>query len=674
MSRRQTFEEILEIIAGSGLEVDISALALNDDPFWEAGIDSMALLRMVGDIERRFGIELDDADTLTAYSFERLVDLVRERTGATSPEPATGVVPGERVNFLDVVRRHVAENPAAEIRYRARNHDDVVLTHGRMLEHAATLAGHLPPPGSERPQVVLIAAMNPLTTVLAFVAALQAQSLPLVLPHPKALGGVEGYLERVSALAGRFGGDAVGALEPGLLPDGRWPGGVTVVELPADPAAAPAPASATAAGPSRPNRSRAGDDPAFLQMTSASTGDGKIIAISHANICANLDSMITRLGFTPEDRTVSWLPLYHDMGLIGGVLFALYRGFSTTLMRSTDFIKDPAGWLRTVSETRATFTGAPNFAIDYAAFAVPESELAQLDLSCVRRFGLAAEPIQRGAVQRFLNRFGPAGFRPEAMVPGLGMAESTLSTTFRPGLPPRYLVVEAGGALVGEKVAVLGEGIATHPERPGPAVEGGVAVFSLGTPMIGLDVDLRDEAGDVIEQECVLGEIAVRGTSVAAYYDPAAGRPVPFENGLLMSGDLGFVQAGELFVLERRKNVIIRHGANYLASLLEQRVAEILAIPPHGVLIMESDVLDPRSPITVVLENAQELPEPTRHQVRALRDLELPVDVLVYARSFAIPRTTSGKKRYHVCRQQLSDAELDVVRTTDLRRAGKEQR
>jgi acyl-CoA synthetase (AMP-forming)/AMP-acid ligase II/acyl carrier protein len=666
MTREDIFGDLIDLIERSGRDIDTSKLALDDEPFWVHGIDSMVLIRLIGEVEKKFDIELQDSDALIAYSFDKLVDLILERIGVDG-EP-TGAVDADRINFLDVLIRSAVEaGDRAEVRRRILRGEDVALPQEKLHRIAARLGQGLPEPVDGRRQVALIATMDPLITITGFLAALHAEALPLILPHPKAMGGFTTYYERIHRLAERFGNAPVVLLEPGLLADPDELGDLPVVELPGDVRDAPA----LEETPRAADRRHGGDDVAFLQMTSASTGDAKLVAITHANVCANLDAMTIDLEMTPGvDRTCSWMPMYHDMGLIGATLFPLYGGFTTILMRTTDFIRDPALWIRTLSEEDVTFSGCPNFGVDYAAKTIAEDDLEGVDLSGVRRFGLAAEPIQYGTVQRWLDRFGPYGFRADAFVPGLGMAESTLSTTTRPGQDPRYVVVDTSGTTLGEKVNVLGEGICTHPAPPSPVLEEhprGVPVFALGTPLDGLSVHLEDDQGVTLNGDNLVGQICVTGTSVAGYYDTQTSRPVPVPDGVLRTGDLGFVNDGDLFVLERMKNVVIRNGVNHIVSLLEQKVAEILGVPAHEVIVLDEDILDPTSPIHVIVEMANRLDPPDDSQRHELRHLELPIDVITLARGHSLPRTTSGKKRYHVCRQMLLSHGFPSARRVDLR-------
>jgi acyl-CoA synthetase (AMP-forming)/AMP-acid ligase II len=254
-------------------------------------------------------------------------------------------------------------------------------------------------------------------------------------------------------------------------------------------------------------------------------------------------------------------------------------------------------------------------------------------------------------------------------MPAFGLAESTLASTASVGVEPRFLVVDPVGVSVGAPVRILGEGRVRFPAEPRDDDDSpkGIPVFSLGRPLDGMAVHLRSDDGGTISAEGVLGEIALRGSSISVgYFDPAQDRPVPFPGGTLATGDLGFLHHGELFVLERKKNIIIRNGQNFPASLLEQQVAQTLGVPSSAVIILETDIHDASSDIHVIVEGWGGEAELSAQQRAALRELELPIDLISFTRRLVIPRTTSGKKRYHVCRQQLAEQTLPLGHTLRL--------
>ena len=205
------------------------------------------------------------------------------------------------------------------------------------------------------------------------------------------------------------------------------------------------------------------DTPAFLQYTSGSTGTPKGVVVTHGNLVANSQFIADRFGHTRDSRGLIWLPPYHDMGLIGGVLQPIYSGFEVTLMSPLRFLRDPASWLRLISETRATTSGGPDFAYDLCTRKVDDATLAQLDLSSWEVAFTGAERIRAETLRRFAERFSAAGFRGSSFYPCYGLAESTLMVAG----------VELGGghrSLLVETQA-LAEGIAAAPESAAPAIE-----------------------------------------------------------------------------------------------------------------------------------------------------------------------------------------------------------
>jgi acyl-CoA synthetase (AMP-forming)/AMP-acid ligase II/acyl carrier protein len=649
MRKQEIFNVSIETLRLVDGGVDWRAIKLDDTPFRFYGIESLTMIRLVDRLEKRFSITLEESEAIAAYSFERLVDLIDRMRRAT---PTAGTAAPNLLATIEASARAAGER--AEFRVRRHGADDVVLSHERFLRMSAWLGSRILAGKDGPARTVVIAANEPLPTLLAFFAALGIGARPLILPGPKPLGGMEAFRRQVARTVDGFGAGCVLALEEGMLPPDTAPPGVELLLLPVEATRY----GAVDALPPPSERHGGGDDVAFFQRTSASTGDGKLVAVSHGNAWANLTALRSSLGMGPEERVFTWLPLYHDMGLVGGALFPFFHGYLAALMRPVDFIRAPSRWIRGLSELRATFTGAPNFGFDYARQALSDEDLEGVDLAALRRVGVAAEPIQFAALRGFTERLGPYGFRPDSFVPGFGLAESTLASTTAVGSEPRYLLVDTGGVAVGDEVRILGEGF-LHRGSPPLERPTGVAVFSLGTALDGVEVQLRSDDGEAIENEAVLGEIALRGPSISVgYFDPASGGPVPFKDGLLLTGDLGFLHRGELFVLDRKKNVIIRRGQNFLAGLLEQRVAQILETQPAAVIILDEDIYDAESGVHVIVENSAAPAALLPEQRTALRGLDLPVDRVSFARRSVIPRTTSGKKRYHVCRQQLAAREL----------------
>ncbi|KOU42741.1 AMP-binding protein [Streptomyces sp. WM6378] len=552
------------------------------------------------------------------------------------------------MNFLDAVRDAVRDaDPGSGVHFLSPGRPEVFLSYDRFLRTSALLGRKLP-----EDRVVVIAADDQLPTLQAFFAALWAGGRPLILPSPRALGGEEAFRRHIERTLAMFPpGQAVLALQEGLT-ETEFPDPVVMLPREADRYDALDFLPATA-GPG-------GDAVAFLQATSASTGDSKLLAVSHANVCANLRALYVSLHAGHDDRVVSWLPLFHDMGLVGMGLLSFFHAWPLYMMKPTDFIVRPHLWAQALSTYRGTITAAPNFGYDHAYRAVDPCELEGCDLSALRCAVIGAEPIRLTTMAGFHRAYAPYGLRDGSLIPSYGMAESTLaSSMWTPGETPRYVVVDPVGLESGASLRLLGEGLLGEEPPAGP----GIPVFSVGRALDGLTVTLVDEESRPVEAEGVLGEIILRGTSVAlGRLDPATGSPEPFPEGL-PTGDLGFRHRDELFVLERRKHVIIRQGRNHLATLLEEQVSRILDHPAHEIIVFEADIHDPASDITALVEHDGGAHELTAHQARQLRLLDLPIDVVLFARRRVIPRTTSGKKRYHTTRQRLSDGSLKAERT-----------
>ncbi|SDG22468.1 Acyl-CoA synthetase (AMP-forming)/AMP-acid ligase II [Sinosporangium album] len=552
--------------------------------------------------------------------------------------------------------------PRAGVRFLGFGAPDVVISYRRFLHMSAWLGRRVPRDPDGRPRTLIIIANDPMPTLLAFFAALWAGDRPVVLPGLKAAGGPGPLVDRVRQVAARFPGRCVLAVEEALLALDLDLPDAPVLPLPAAPDAYGALAEAPPPGDA------GGGDVAFYQMTSASTGDAKVVAISHANACANLTALRSALGAGRDDRMATWLPLYHDMGLVGTVLLSFFHGWPLSLMKPSEFVMRPFRWLDAISRFRCTITAAPNFGYDYSARMVAERDLAGCDLSSLRSAVIGAEPIRFATVQGFHDRFGKYGLRDDALTCSYGMAESTLATTMAaPGSVPRYALVDPASTSPGSPVRLLGEGRA----GPGaPAPERGVAVFSCGGPLSGIGMRLVSD-GSAVHGEGVLGEVELHGPSVClGYLDGATGEPAPFEEGRYRTGDLGFVHRGELFILERTKNVIIRNGQNYLASLLEDRVAAVLGHPAHETLVFERDIHDPTGAVAVLVENHRGEAGVSAEQAAALRALEVPLDELLFARKRVIPRTTSGKKRYQETRRLLSQQAMPLSGVIELGAAG----
>jgi acyl-CoA synthetase (AMP-forming)/AMP-acid ligase II len=310
-------------------------------------------------------------------------------------------------------------------------------------------------------------------------------------------------------------------------------------------------------------RPATGDEPALIQYTSGSTGTPRGVVITAANLVANVDAVGKALNADHRDRMVSWLPLYHDMGLIGGLLAPVTHGVVCWLLSPLEFMLRPASWMEAVSEARATVTVAPNFAYGLVARKVADEDLKNLDLSSLRAAMNGAEPVDPAVAEAFCDRLAPMGFRRSSYLPVYGLAECTLAAAF----PPLGRGVKVDHVLRDE----LANGIAAAAP-PGPTT---IPVVSLGPPIDGHEITIVSVTPDHTPlPERRLGQIWIRGPSVSPwYYDQ---HHLHRERRTsLRTGDVGYLADGELYVVDRLKDLVIVAGRSYSPSDIERAAEQV---------------------------------------------------------------------------------------------------
>jgi fatty-acyl-CoA synthase len=378
----------------------------------------------------------------------------------------------------------------------------------------------------------------------------------------------------------------------------------------------------------------AADDVALIQFSSGTTHDPKPVALTHANLLSNLAAIerYLRDEGAPNPVGVTWLPLYHDMGLIGNLLSAFYLPAPLVLLPPELFVAVPGAWLRAISRHRGTVTAAPNFAFGLCLKRIRDEELDGVDLSSWRVSLNGAEAVNAAVQRRFNERFARWGLRESALTPCYGMAEASLGVTFKPaGTSFRSLGVDA------EKLAL-----------DGVVEPGAKELVSVGRPLAGVEVEIRDAAGVSLSPGRV-GHIFVRGSSVmAGYFARTDLTDQAIHDGWLDTGDLGFTEGGELFVCGRHKDIIVVRGANHppeefeaaLESLPGVRTGCAVAVgfvPPgeddEALAMLVETTTD--APSTLADEVASRVQE--RTQIR-------PAHVELLAPG-TLPRTSSGKLR-----------------------------
>jgi acyl-CoA synthetase (AMP-forming)/AMP-acid ligase II len=440
--------------------------------------------------------------------------------------------------------------------------EETSLSWAEVHARAARVAGALGALGVEAGDRVGIVLRTSPGFLDAFFGAWLAGAVPVPLYPPVRLGRMEEYLEataRMLAISGARVLLSTGAVQRllGGAVERTWPAlGCHDVESLAVSDASPR----VHALPPAPAPTALG----LVQFSSGSTVDPKPVALTHAALAAQAAALHTAVRPDARDALVSWLPLYHDMGLIGGLLGAMSYPGRLVLIAPEHFLARPALWLRAIARHRGTISMAPSFAYAYCADRVKDADLAGLSLTSWRLALDGAEAVSGDAMRRFAVRFAPSGFDPGALVPVYGLSEAALAVTFgRPGRP-----------LEGRRVDPA------RLAREGCVAPGKREIMSVGTPVPGFEVEVRGGDG-APAGERRLGRIFARGPSLMEGYlgDPAATERA-LRDGWLDTGDLGFVAEGELYVHGRAKDVVIVRGANHAPEEFEAALAGIPGLRP----------------------------------------------------------------------------------------------
>jgi fatty-acyl-CoA synthase len=361
------------------------------------------------------------------------------------------------------------------------------------------------------------------------------------------------------------------------------------------------------------------------------------VVVTHRNLIENSKAMIETLELNPDtDRAVSWLPLYHDMGLIGFVISTLVAQIPVVFIPTTAFVKHPGVWMDTVNKYRASITFGPNFAFDLAAKRALKNGRTSQDLSCLRVLGCGSEPINPKTMEKFLEAFSPSGLKPNAILPCYGMAEATLAIAFDHLHRPMKKLVIDRHAYESRNIAVPVNGDKDPKKR--------FELVSCGRAIKNHEIRILDENGQFLSEGRV-GEIVFRGLSVTpGYFENPEASSQLLKGGWLHTGDLGFIFKGDLYISGRQKDLVIINGKNYPPQAIEWVVEEISGIRKGSVVAFSVDGDSTEKLIiiaeTTMPENA-ELAQAISEQVRSA--FGLTVDKVVLAGRGSVPKTSSGK-------------------------------
>ena len=547
----------------------------------------------------------------------------------------------EPATLPQALQHAAAWAPQKHVAYVRSHGAESCISYADLLADAGALAGWLAAQGVKHGEPIVLASSSNESFVRAFWSCLFAGAVPVPLVVPASWKKASPVLDRFRNASRRLGGPRV-ILDAPAVDDPHLPSNVRDRAIVLPRSRLDTPALVPAAVP---------DDTALIQFSSGSTGEPKGVVLTHRNVMTNLAAIRAGIRLTPDDIAVSWMPLYHDLGLIGMFLGSVSCPNDLVLIETAAFIRRPLVWLDVLHRRRATWTACPNFGQSLVLSRLDGT--SAWDLSALRIIANGAEPISARLMQAFCAALAPVGLRKTAMFPVYGLAEATLAVTFSDLEAPPYIASCDRRTLgTGDRVREI--------DADAPSA---LPVVSTGSPVDDCVVQVVDDDNLVVE-ETTVGHVQVRGGSVMAGYfrDPEA-TAAAFHERWLRTGDLGFIRGGRLFITGRAKDVLFINGANLYAHDIEEAVMCAPAAAGRRVAVCAWRSGDDESDRLLVFV-ASSHPERDLAIFRAVDEqlasvFGLRPHAMVPLVSSHFPRTTSGKLQRHVLRERFDRGEFD---------------
>ena len=617
----------------------------------DLGFDSLARVELVLRLEREFGTSLPEQALASSETPRDLLRFLLASAGH-APQAADRSVaslvqsegvrpPAEAQTLIEALEYHVERQPERLTVFLYEEQKEKPLSYRAIWDGAMRYAARLADAGLAPGQTVAIMLPTCAEYLYCFYGVLLAGGIPVPLYPPARLTTIEDHMTRHVGIL-----KSCGASIMVTIPEAKplaWLLRAQVESL----RSVLVPADFSDAAPAfAPVRGRAGHI-GFLQYTSGSTGNPKGVVLTHANLLANVRAMGKAARTTQEDVFVSWLPLYHDMGLIGGCFATMYLGFPVVLMSPLAFLSHPSSWLRAIHRHRGTISGGPNFSYELCLRRIHDGDLEGLDLSSWRFAFNGAEPVSPETMTAFSERFARYGFNRTSMAPVYGLAECTVGVAFTaPGSPWRMDLLDR------DVFSRTGEAVLARPDDPSA-----LKVVGCGHVIEGHDLRVVDAAGLELPDRNE-GHLQFRGPSATSgyYRNPEATKTL-FQGNWLNTGDRAYLSEGMVYITGREKDIIIRGGRNISPYELEEAVGDLPGIRRGCVAVFGS--MDPASGTerVVVLAETRErevsLHESLRKKINELSMsfIGAPADDVVLAPPHTVPKTSSGKIRRVAARE-----------------------
>jgi 1-acyl-sn-glycerol-3-phosphate acyltransferase len=655
-------ERVLEVVRGLARETGGDraqrAAAAGASLDREVGLGSLERVELLLRLERAFGRSLDDRylqiDTPAGLA-SALLEAGDSAEPLRLPErpaelPAARMAHVEARTVHESLFRHAQSDPDRPTVYmREDDGGEDTITYGRLWRESAAVAGGLAERGVKRGDTVALMLPTGMDFLRSFQGILIAGGIPVPIYPPVRLDRLGEYAARQSAILA----DAqvrVLITVPRAMPIASLlkPNVPSLVEVTtADDLVR---LGATAGGPGGE-----GKDAAFIQYTSGSTGQPKGVLLTHDNLLANIRAIGAGLEARPTDVGVSWLPLYHDMGLIGSWLFCLHDALPIAILSPLAFLARPERWLWTLHQRRGTLSAAPNFAYELCVRRITDAAIEGLDLSSWRCALNGAEPVNPDTLERFARRFGPYGFRRETMFPVYGLAENSVALCFPP----------VGR---GPKIDRVARGPFQNDGRAEAAPEGdrqALRFVSTGAAVAGHEVRIVGAEGNDLGDR-VVGRLVFRGPSMTSgyYRKPEATAAMTLDGGWLDSGDLAYRAEGEVYIAGRKKDLIIKAGRNLVPQEIEEAASTVEGIRKGCVVAIGVEHATLGTESLVVVAETRKTDALAREQLvaavieRVVAAVEVPPDAVCLVAPGVVPKTSSGKIRRAATKEMYVKGEL----------------
>jgi fatty-acyl-CoA synthase len=656
---------VRELVAETGGERAVRAVSPQASLERDLGLGSLERVELLVRLENAFGQALKDQalEVDTPAGLARVLgatpagaDTVDRHERGPAVMPAAKALAAATISE-SLWRRAQADPKRPHVYLRDADRPAEVITYGRLFTEASAVAGGLRDDGLRAGDTVALMLPTGFDFLRSFQGILLAGAVPVPIYPPIRLDRLEEYAERQTAILANAQVKALITIDRAR--------GVAALLKPKVPTLKRVTTASELAdrGQAVTEPGGSGSDPAFIQYTSGSTGRPKGVLLTHDNLLANIRAIGVGIDVQPTDVGVSWLPLYHDMGLIGTWLFCMHQGLPVDIQSPLSFLSRPERWLWAIHERRATLSPAPNFAYELCVRRIADSAIEGLDLSSWRVALNGAEPISPDTLERFAQRFERYGFRRETMMPVYGLAENSVALSFPPvGRGPRIASVA--------REPFEREGIARPSDEPGA-----LRFVSVGSALPEHAVRLVDDAGAEVGEGRV-GRLHFRGPSMTSgyYRQPEATAEMTREGGFLDSGDLAFSWDGEIHVTGRSKDLIIKAGRNLVPQEVEEVVADVSGVRrgcvvafgvPHPMLGTES--------LVVVAETRARQAENRDAIAAAVTEavataIGMPPDVVELVEPGVVPKTSSGKIQRQATRAMYLQGSLGAPSRTPLRR------